>query len=165
MGDARTMNIRALLKHMGRLGFACLVAAFAAGAAYARDDGPAAGEAGAMFAEMQEMFAGISARAPGMPGNIELAKRVKRRFEASGFKTGEARFRAPVFVPGEASITLAGQKAVSLRPMHPTLMRPGNFAEQKFATRLVYLGRGGYDDLERVKGTDLHGAVALMEFD
>ncbi|MFH1732399.1 MAG: hypothetical protein ABIF82_12220, partial [Planctomycetota bacterium] len=165
MGDARTMKIRPVLKHVGRLSFACLVVAFAAGAAYARDDGPAAGEAGAMFAEMREVFAGISSRAPGMPGNLELAKRVKRRFEASGFKTGEVRFRTPVFVPGEASIALAGQKPVSLRPMHPTLMRPGNFAEPKFATRLVYLGRGRYGDLERAKGVDLNGAVALMEFD
>ena len=159
------MKIGPLLKHACRLGFACLVLACAAGGASARDDGSAAGEAGAMFAEMRAVFAGISSRAPGMPGNVELAKRVRRRFEASGFKTGAVRFRAPVFVPGEASITLGGGKPVSLRPMHPTLMRPGNFAEPKFATRLVYLGRGRHDDLERVKGTDLNGAVALMEFD
>jgi|GEM_PF-712319 len=120
--------------------------------------------AGAMLAEMRDIF-GAGPRAPGMPANKALEEKVARRFRDSGFATGEVRFHAPVFLPGKTSIQLAGGASVALQAMHPTLMRPGNFSEPEFTTRLVYLARGEYDDLGRVAGTDLDGAVALMEFD
>ena len=117
-----------------------------------------------MLAEMRDIF-GPGARAPGMPANKAIEEKVASRFKDSGFVTGEVRFRAPVFLPGKASLQLAGAGNISLQAMHPTLMRPGNFSEPEFSTRLVYLARGEYDDLGRVAGTDLDGAVALMEFD
>ena len=151
-----------------RLGLACLLLICSAAAAAAQSDEAASPEARALFAEMRQLFAGIGSRAPGMPGNKELAKRITLKFETaakgSDFTTGIVKFRAPVFLPGKASITLSRSSAVRLFAMHPTLMRPGNLLEPKLATRLVYLGLGGYDDLEKVKGIDLDGAVALMDF-
>ncbi len=140
----------------------CLAALFgpaaAAGAEQPRDP------AQAMLAEMTGLFAPLGSRAPGMPGNKSLEEHVARLFKESGFASGEMQFPAPVFVPGEAAVVL-GYDTIPIRAMHPTLMRPGNFAEGRFNTRLVYLGRGTHADLEAVKGVDLEGAVALVEFD
>lgn len=104
-------------------------------------------------------------RAPGHPCNRALEAMVADRFRASGHTNGAILFEAPVFVPGSAALALDGGDTVPLLAMHPTLMRPGNFTAREFEAPLVYLGRGDIEDLQRVRGADLSGALALMEYD
>ncbi len=107
---------------------------------------------------------GPAARAPGTPGNLALDRLVAARFKASGLETGELRFRTPVFVPGATSLQAPAVGQVELEVMHPTLMRPGNFAETEFESRLVYFGQGTNADLRRLHGVDLKGTIALLEY-
>jgi hypothetical protein len=100
-----------------------------------------------------------------MPGNLEIEERVAQRFAESGFKHGKIEFRAPSFVPGETSLSVNGGSPVRLRPLHPTIFRPGNFKSREFESPLVYLGRGEPAVLERLKSVDLKGTVGLMDFD
>jgi len=122
-------------------------------------------EAEALAAEMRSFFAGAEERRPGSVGNLAMEERVLDRFSGSGFKHGEIRFRAPVFLPGETRVLLQGHPPLRLFPMHPTLFRPGNFRQREFSADLVYLGRGTMEDLDNVEGTDLDGSIAVMEFD
>lgn len=114
---------------------------------------------------MRALFADVGSRAPGMPGNLALGELVADRFHKSGFPNGQITFRAPVFRPGNASLTFPDGVSFRLEAMHPTLMRPGNFKDRDFEARLVYLGRGDFEDLERLKGTPLDGAIAVLEYD
>ncbi len=118
----------------------------------------------AMQAELQELFAAQGALAPGLPGNRALEAAVERRFAASGFAHGSMVFDAPVFTPGKTRLRLADGAELVILPMHPTLLRPGNFAEARFEAPLVYLGRGTMEDLQRAGGLNLAGAIAVMDF-
>jgi hypothetical protein len=119
----------------------------------------------AVIEEMRGLFGAAGSMAPGMPGNLALEKEIERRFAASGFTNGALRFTAPVFVPGRTSLSISNEAPVRLYAMHPTMYRPGNFAESEFNANLVYMGKGEYSDLARARGTDLNGAIALMDFD
>ena len=119
----------------------------------------------AVFGEMRAFFEEYGSRAPGSRGNLALAAAVEQRFSEAGFASGAVSFNAPVLVPGHANLELADGRSVRVEAMHPTLMRPGNFAESEFSAKLVYLGKGGHDDLERLKGVPLAGAIAVMDFD
>ena len=115
--------------------------------------------------ELLELAAIPGSRFPGMSGNLAVQAYVEARFQASGLSNGVMRFDTPFFYPGETSVTLPGGQPIPLQVMHPTMMRPGNFSERDFEAPLVYLGHGRARDLQRVKGADLEGAIALMEFD
>ena len=110
------------------------------------------------------MFEGLGSRAPGMPGNRALEELIAERFSKTEFPNGAVAFQTPVFRPGSATATLADGTEFHLETMHPTLMRPGNFTDRDFTAPLVYLGRGSYDDLERLKGTPLAGTIAVMDY-
>ena len=127
--------------------------------------GPPEDEGERALAEMRRIFSGHGSRAPGLAGNLAVEAYVNERFADSGLANGAITFTAPVFVPGPTSITLPGSAPISIQPMHPTLMRPGNFERSEFNSTLVYLGKGEYQDLERLRGTPLDGALALMDFD
>jgi hypothetical protein len=122
--------------------------------------------AGAQDAWRQEVEAlvGTGGRTPGSPANLALETKVADRFAASGFEHGAIRFPATIFVPGPASLALADGTRWPIRPMHPTMARPGNFAEETFATTLIYLGKGTEQDLAAVKGLDLRRSLAVLEF-
>lgn len=116
-------------------------------------------------AELSGLLADAEMRHPGAPGNLELEERVAQKFAAAGLPHGEMRFVAPVFKPGATTLELAGAAPLTVLPMHPTLFRPGNFTEREFTAPLVYLGRGGIADLERLAGTKLDGVIGVMDFD
>ncbi len=122
------------------------------------------GAADALRREMADFFAGCENREPGSPGNRTMEARIDALFAASGFAHGEIRFPASRFIPGPASLTLDNGVVLPLHAMHPTWFRPGNFTERRFATHLVYLGQGDIEDLAAVSGTDLDGAIALLDF-
>lgn len=124
-----------------------------------------AAEPGGAVDRIRDLVEGARIRHPGSPDNLAMERKIAALFAASGFTNGEIRFTAPVFEPGEASITPAGGEPVRVWPLHPTLFRPGNLPTNDSAARVVYLGRGTYDDLDAVRGEDLDGAVVLMEFD
>lgn len=125
----------------------------------------AAQAASATLAEIRQLCEANGPRHPGAPGNLALEKQVEERFTQSGFETGEIRFHAPVFEPGSLTLDCGERGTFTLDAMHPTLMRPGNFAKSDFETRLLYLGQGDIGALERVRGIDLEGAIAVMEYD
>jgi hypothetical protein len=114
---------------------------------------------------MQVFFGETGTRTPGSASNLAIERQVAERFAESGFEHGEIVFRAPCFEPGKTVLQPEGLVPMALHPVHPALFRPGNFKEPAFETRIVDLGRGEPEDLERVKGVDLHGCVALMDFD
>ena len=114
---------------------------------------------------LHEFFLGSEMRPVGSPGNRAMEKKVADLFAGSGLTNGAMEFHAPAFVPGPASLSLKGEDPIRLFAMHPTYYRPGNFDSTSFVCRAVYLGRGTYDDLGAVDGTDLSGALAVMEFD
>ncbi|MBM4149492.1 MAG: ABC transporter permease, partial [Lentisphaerae bacterium] len=119
----------------------------------------------APLASWQRLIEGHGARAPGLPGNLALQAAVEKRFAESGFTNGVIRFDTPVFLPGSTQFRLSDGVSHAVHPMHPTLLRPGNFPESQFESSLVYLGKGGVEDLKRAHGTDLNNAIAVMEFD
>lgn len=143
-----------------RIGFASVVVVLAVATGLAADPGP-----GPALPQIRGVIDFHGSRAPGSAGNAALEALVRQRFESSGFESGALVFEAPVFRPGATQLGLPDGSDIPIEPMHPTLLRPGNFSQRDFETRLVYLGRGGYDDLERAKGTELSGAVVVMEFD
>jgi hypothetical protein len=120
---------------------------------------------GATLQEMEAFFAGTGSRAVGTAGNLETEARVAKVFADSGFTHGEINFDAPSFQPGKTMLTIEGMAPLNVRPMHPTLVRPGNFTEREFKSKLVYLGHGSFEDLEAVKSQNLKGTIAVMEFD
>lgn len=122
-------------------------------------------EAQQLRRELTAFFQGAEARHAGSPGNLALEQKVTARFADSGLEHGNIRFTAPVFLPGDTTITVPGQEPVRLFPMHPMLFRPGNFTEKEFSVPLVYLGRGTTDDIVAAGGKELNGALAVMEFD
>ena len=117
------------------------------------------------LARWQQLIEGHGSRAPGLPGNLALQAAVERRFSESGFTNGTLRFDTPVFVPGKTLIRLPDGLSHAVYPMHPSLVRPGNFVEPEFEASLIYIGRGQVEDLERVRGVELNGGIAVMEFD
>ncbi|MDA1139642.1 MAG: ABC transporter permease [Planctomycetota bacterium] len=114
--------------------------------------------------ELREFLNVSTARYPGMPGNLELEEKVAQRFADSGYQNGAIRFTAPSFVPGKTSLNLGNAESVELHPMHPTLFRPGNFKQKEFDAPLVYLGWGLPRDLDKLKGVELNGTIAVMDF-
>jgi hypothetical protein len=113
---------------------------------------------------MAEFFKDARVRAVGSPGNQAIEAKVAAQFAASGFENGAIRFDAPAFIPGKTLLSAPEFGEITLHPMHPSIIRPGNFKERDFNTRLVYLGRATTDDLAAVKGIDLDGALAVLEF-
>ncbi|MBM4164466.1 MAG: FtsX-like permease family protein [Lentisphaerae bacterium] len=126
---------------------------------------PAAGLDDPKAPALAALIRSVESRAPGMPGNLLIEAAVADRFASAGHTHGAIRFQAPVFVPGAMSVRLPDGIEHRLFPMHPTLMRPGNFDETAFDAPLVYLGKGTRADLSRVTGVNLTGAIAVMEFD
>jgi hypothetical protein len=106
----------------------------------------------------------LGSRSPGSPGNLALEQMVADRFAANDFEHGEMRFAAPVFKPGVLTLDAGTNGVFTSAAMHPSLMRPGNFPQASFDTRLVYLGMGTSADLIRQDGVDLAGTVAVMEY-
>jgi len=70
-----------------------------------------------------------------------------------------------VLEPGTLSLDCGEQGRFKLETMHPALMRPGNFKEDDFDTRLVFLGKGGSRGLAGARGISLEGTIAVMDYD
>lgn len=121
-------------------------------------------ETGKMMNELREFMRGAEVRYPGSAGNLAMEEKISSLFAASGLRHGEIKFRSACFVPGETLLTLPDQQTMRIYPMHPTCFRPGNFKEKEFDAPLVYLGQGLNEDIARIKGTRLDGALVLLEF-
>ena len=115
--------------------------------------------------ELAEWFSMDESRSAGRPANLRLVGDVSKRFAASGYEHGALRFLCPVLAPGYVTLSMPAGQTFHLEAMHPALLNPGNFSEAEFTTRLVYLGHGTYEDLEKLKGQPLDGAIAVMEYD
>ena len=143
-------------------GLMLALALAAAGRAAAAADPP--DTAATLIGHWGGMLEAHGSRAPGLAGNRAIETRVAQQFAESGFEHGLLRFEAPVFIPGDVRMRLPDGAEERLLPMHPTLMRPGNFSEPSFDAPLVYLGMGRPEDLERARGQALSGSLAVMEF-
>ena len=124
-----------------------------------------AAEENGTLAELKSFFEGGEVRTPGSVGNRAIESKVAKRFTDSGFVQGEIKTQVASFLPGKTLITVDGLAPIGVMPMHPTLFRPGNFKQREFEARLVYLGRGDFEDLKAAEGIDLAGAIALMKFE
>lgn len=122
-------------------------------------------EAEALLREMAAFFEEAETRLPGSPGNLAIEKKIDTLFAESGLTHGAIKFVAPAFLPGKTTLFVEGRAGIPLLPMHPTVVRPGNFTKRNFSTELVYLGKGAVEDLTAAQGVNLDGAVAVMEFD
>ena len=122
----------------------------------------------ATVADVEDFFKDVGPRNVGSPGNLLVEKKVAEIFAASAVDEdhhGEINFTAPSFRTGATQLQIDGFDPIDILPMHPTMVRPGNFTEKQFDASLVYLGRGSYDDLEALKGQQLNGTLAVMEYD
>lgn len=143
----------------------CALLALWGGAAGIGEPAPWADEAAGDAARaVAESLFERGSRIPGSPANLALEARVAERFAQSGFAHGALSFAAPAFHPGEASLGLPGGRTVPLHPLHPSVIRPGNFAERRFAARLVDLRDGSTEALEGVRGVALRDALVLLDF-
>ena len=142
------------------IGLVCLLTA----PLFAATAGDSAPNGARVLADIRAFFKDAEVRHPGSRGNLLIERRVAGEFAKSGFRHGEIRFRAPVFQPGRTDVSAKGLPPIRVLPMHPTVFRPGNFLEQDYKTRLVYLGHGTVADLAALKGVPLDGAVGVMEF-
>jgi ABC-type antimicrobial peptide transport system permease subunit len=122
------------------------------------------GEPTPAMTDLRELVRDAETRLPGSPGNLLLQDRIGRLFKTAGLPSGSMSFNTPVFVPGPASLELAGEAPVRLHTFGPTLGRPGNFAERDFEAPLVYVGRGESADWEKVDGRSLRGALVVMDY-
>ena len=124
-------------------------------------------EADTLAADMRSFFDGAEMRFPGMPGNLAMEERVDALFERSGFEHGEIQFRAPCFVPGKTDLTLPDGRTLQFLPMHPSLLRPGNFSEKDFEADIVYIPPQQETlaiPLKAAEGINLRDKVILQEF-
>ncbi|MBN1669850.1 MAG: ABC transporter permease [Kiritimatiellae bacterium] len=145
------------------LAAACLL--LAAAAPMAAEPWATPRDAARVRAELTALLDGTGPRHPGTAGNLALEARIAARFAQSPFKSGELVFSAPGFEPGETRLSLPDGESILVYPMHPSLFRPGNFAERQFTAPLVDLGQGTVEDLAALKGVSLDGALGLMTFD
>lgn len=118
---------------------------------------------GKRLRDIQALFEDRGARLAGSPGSQRIEEKVAARFAASGFAHGELPFDVPAFTPGETRLT-AGGTTYRLHPMHPCVMRPGNFPERHFTSTVVDLHRATESDVEAVKGIPLRDALVLMDY-
>ena len=121
-------------------------------------------ESGQLAGELREFLTGAEVRYPGSPGNLAMEEKIGKLFADSGLAHGEIKFNASCFVPGETAISFSNLPPVRIRAMHPTMFRPGNFREKEFSAPLVYVGRGSNEDIEKIRGVPLGGALVLLEF-
>ncbi|NQT94576.1 MAG: FtsX-like permease family protein, partial [Lentisphaerae bacterium] len=119
-------------------------------------------ESHSLVSGMRDFFEGSEVRLPGSPGNLAVEEKVARTFAATGLEHGEIRFRAPCFTPGAARLYRDSAPPLTLHPLHPTLFRPGNFAEKAFETELVDMGNATAADLLRIKGVSLRDRIVLV---
>ena len=122
----------------------------------------------ATVVDVENFFKDVGPRNVGSPGNLLVEKKVAEIFAASALDEehhGEINFTAPSFRTGATQLQIDGFEPIDILPMHPTMVRPGNFTEKQFDASLVYLGHGNYDDLEALKGQQLNGTLAVMEYD
>lgn len=107
---------------------------------------------------------GHGSRIPGAPANKVVEERIKAMFEDSGFNHGALEFKAPLFHSGKTILFLNRDRSIELSPLHPSIVRPGNFKEHNFAARLVDLRDGSVAELAALDGVDLKDTIALMDF-
>ena len=125
----------------------------------------AADAPGEVAASVRAFFAGAEQRLPGSAGNAALEEKIARRFAASGLDHGEMHFVCPVFRPGGGTLRLPSGVSLPLQVLHPTVFRPGNFAETDFEAPLLYAGHATEADLAATEGMDFHGVMVVLEFD
>ncbi len=120
------------------------------------------GDGRAVVSDMQALLKGASTRIAGSEGNLAVEAEIAELFGKSGHEHGQISFRAPCFKPGNATLTRDGASPVTLHPLHPTLFAPGNFTESEFDTRLIDLGDATAEDLARIDGIELEGAIVVL---
>jgi hypothetical protein len=101
---------------------------------------------------------------PGSPANRACENAVAAFFKDGAGEHGAMHFIAPCFEPGAASLSLPGQEPMHLYAMQPGIVRPGNFPERDFDCTLVHLGMADDAALERIRGTNLSGNIAVLDF-
>jgi len=141
------------------LGLFCLTSP----SAFALDKETISPEAANTLKEISQLGT-LGVIAPGTKGNLEMEKKVAELFSKSGFKNGEIKFESPILEPGKLTLDCGENGSFILDAMHPSLMRPGNFKELNFSTDLVYIGKGDIKALEKAKGINLNGSLAVMDY-
>jgi ABC-type antimicrobial peptide transport system permease subunit len=140
-----------------------LLLAFA-GLARASESWAGPDQAQSLQKDMAAFFEGCENRSPGSTGNLKMEAKIADLFAQSGLVHGEIRFSSMHFIPGATTVTPENGPEIPVHPMFPSWFRPGNFTEPAFSAKLVYLGQGSIEDLQAVSGTDLNGAIAIMDF-
>jgi len=125
-------------------------------------------QAAAVQQDLAAFFKDAQVRYAGSPGNLAAEEKVAHLFESSGLDHGEIKFRAPCFLPGRTTLTPLAPSAgpLTLKPMHPSVIRPGNFTERDFVADVIYIdphvaAQRGL--LEALRGKNLKDAIILQE--
>ncbi|MEJ2167093.1 MAG: M28 family peptidase [Desulfobacterales bacterium] len=114
-------------------------------------------------ATVQELSA-LGDRSTGSSGNEAAASYIKDRFAALGFETVDShKFEVVVIKAQKSAMTIADRGiTVPIRPLNGNAVAPETIASPGLQAPLIYVGRGGFDDL---KGKDIEGCIILMELD
>jgi hypothetical protein len=74
--------------------------------------------------------------------------------------TGRMEYPSAVFIPGQASLTVAGRTA-KVYQVSPNLIEPSNLPGGKLDGNIFYLGQGNTSEMA---GLNIEGSVVLLEF-
>ncbi|TLN00701.1 M28 family peptidase, partial [bacterium] len=115
-----------------------------------------------------QFFSSVSSRVTGYPGFFESVDYMVSKFSEYGIRpygdngTYFENYEVTVPVDHGASITLEDGTIIEGHNIWPNLVNPCPYVSPEAGDRLIYVGRGSFDDLESVNLTD---RFVLMEFD
>ena len=112
------------------------------------------------ISDVEELVRVAPTRNMGSPYRQVIDDYVARRFQETGFETGEIVFQTPAYVPGRAELRLAGGEVFALHTMAPNLVHPGNLPEPRWAGSLVDLRGCEPEDL---KSASVRDSAALLD--
>lgn len=81
---------------------------------------------------------------------------------AGMWRSGRVEYETVAFIPGEAWLSVGGNKKVRVFTLAPNLVEPANLPAEGFTGPMVYVGNGGPTELS---GQKLQDAVVVIEFD
>ncbi len=84
----------------------------------------------------------------------------QRQAVSGHWNRGRLKHYTGAFLPGEATIR-AGGKSARIYQMAPNMVDPANLPDLRLDTNIFYLGNGSFENL---RGLDLTGGVAVLEF-
>jgi len=117
-----------------------------------------------VFRETVQQLSALGDRTTGSSGNETAAAYIKDRLAALGFETVDShKFEVAVVKAKNSALTIADRGiTIPIQPIHGNAVTPQTIPSAGIQAPLVYVGNGGFDDLN---GKDIEGSIVLMELE